>query len=110
MEITKIKKGQRAGLPCSIVGGNEGFAHNILAPCDGIFMRLEAGEGVGGGIFVPAGMLESVGYVSTIAGEDRVKQLVELFDRSELVEMSSRLSVKVSGTKQTLAARILHKF
>jgi hypothetical protein len=109
MEIDKVTKGERCGLPLSAIGAGEGFCHSIAAPADGIYLRMKVGEGIGGGIFILATQLEAAGYVPAIAGEVRISRLLELFGRSELVEIASRLGVKASGTKQALFRRILHK-
>lgn len=110
MKVELIEKGKRAGLPCSVVNPDADGWTAVVAPEDGLKVCLDAKESSGGGIFIPARLLASAGYAQIAATHSRVERMVNLFDKSELVEIADRLGVARTGAKWDLAHRILHKF
>lgn len=106
MEITKVKKGERECLPCSIVGGHDGCTAGQVAPEDGVLIRFTALEKATGAVFASDVQMQEAGYVPLRSQQERARMLVVLLGRDELVEIASRLNLKASGTKQDLAKRI----
>ena len=109
MEFKRMEKGQRGVLPWSTVGGKEGLVPNIAAPSDGVRISLSTTESAVGVIFIPDNKLAEAGYIQK-ASNKKLSVFIKIFDRSELVEIASRLGIKASGTKRELALRILRKF
>lgn len=110
MEINRVKKGHRGMLPWGAIGGKEGLVPMLTAPSNGLRVKMTTSESAAHMIFIPEDQLAQSGYVPKAANQKRVAKFVEIFDRSELVEMASRLKLKANGTKRELAQRILRKF
>ncbi len=108
MEIKRATAGKKYELPCSVANGEDGYSF-LTAPAHGVILKMKPGEGFGGAIFISIDQLEEAGYTDMVSPFHRRRAMCNLFDRSEMVEIASRLGLKTIGTKQDLAMRISRK-
>lgn len=70
MEFSKVKKGEVMTIPCTDVGGKDGFTTSH-APEDGVKVSMDAGEAARGFLYIKESNLRELGYTRAIASQSQ---------------------------------------
>lgn len=105
MDITKVRKGERASLPLYFLGKGQGWSE-AETPEDGLKIGLNDSEWMPGGIYITDTQLREAGYTRAKTMKVSAERLAKNFLKGELEWFAEKLGLAMCGTKAQLAQRI----
>ena len=107
MEITNVRKGEKATMPLHYLGKGGGYS-GAEVPENGLRLKLDDSEWMAGGVYIRESELEAAGYARAKVLKRKVKELAKALLKDELQWLAEKLGLSINGTKLQLAERILN--